>query len=380
MLTGILVRLVGYQRYKSRGDRFYLAGDYRRALIAYRSARSLLSVTDVRLAAVEPLLRECAERTGLADRRSFFSSDLASDAEGASFQPGISDLFELAIAGKPEERAALYRGLGAEFEAGYVALVRGEGVEAVRRLQAAARGRPPAFIVELELGRAESLVADFESAARSLEKAVRLSPADPEALNLLAAVRLERGEFQEALDTLAPLDPLLLNGRAGAEILFVSARALAALGQPQAALGRLKEAVGKASGFHEAYFEGGQLLLAAGDVQGAFSAFRAACSIEPGEVSYNRCLARLVLGHGGHDGPLGLEVREGLAACDRLMVTDEENRWQYLGWIAELYLRKGWRREARDPLEKALELIPAEKSEERRGIERRLAELSEPTR
>jgi len=370
MLAGILARLVGYERYKGRGDRFYLAGDYGRALGAYRSARSLLSETDGRLAAVEPLLRECAERTGLADRRSFYSADPASGAEREPFHPGISDLFELAIAGKAEERAALYRGLGAEFEAGYVALVRGEGAEAVRQLQAAARGRPPAFVVELELGRAASLVADFEAAARSLEKAVRFSPADPEALNLLAAVRFERGEFQEALDTLAPLDPLLLNGRAGAEILFVSARALAALGQRQSALERLKEAVGKVSGFHEAYFEGGRLLLSAGDVQGAFSAFRAACAIEPGEVPYNRTLARLVLDH------QELEPAEGLAACDRLMVTDDENRWQYLGWIAELYLRKGWRREARDPLEKALELIPAEKSEERRRIERRLAELS----
>lgn len=369
MLARLFAHLVGYDRYKGRGDRFYLAGDYARAFSAYSRARSLLAETDGRLAAVEPLLRECAERTGLADRRSLFSTEEAAALEGAPFHPGISDLFELAIAEKPSERAALYRGLGAEFEAGYVALVRGEGGEAVRHLDLAARGRAPSFVIALELGRALSLAGNFAEAARSLEKAVRLSPADAEALNLLAAVELELGKFQAALETLAPLEPLLVEGRAGAETLFISARSLAALGQREAALERLREAVGKAPGFHEAFFEGGRLLLSSGDVEGAFSAWSAACGIEPEEVSYNRALARLVLDHDG------LNAEAGLAACDRLMVTDEEKRWEYLSWVAELYLRKGWRREARDPLQKALDLTPAERPEERRRIERRLAEL-----
>jgi predicted RNA polymerase sigma factor len=72
-----------------------------------------------------------------------------------------------------------------------------------------------------------------------------------------------------------------------------------------------------------------------------------------------------------------LDEEAGLAACDRLMVADPENRWQYLYWIAELYIRRGWTREARDPLEKALALAPPELRSERHAIETKLRSLSE---
>jgi tetratricopeptide (TPR) repeat protein len=368
MWARLFAHLVGYDRYKGRGDRLYLAGVYTRAFHAYRQARALLADTDLRVPAVDALLRECAERTGLADRQAFHSEPGLSSEPAAPFHPGLSDLYELAIAGKDDARARLYRGQGADFKAGYVALVRGEGKEAVRLLSLSARGGAPSFVKQLELGRALSLVGELSEAARALEKALQLSPRDPEALNLLAAVQVEQGSFDSALQTLSPLEPLLQSGRAGAEALFISARALAGRGERELALERLRQAVAKESGFHEAYFLGGELLLAGGDVPDAFEAFRTACSIEPEEVLYNRSLARLVL-----DRRLAAEV--GLAACDRLMVTDEENRWEYLCWIAELYLQRGWRREARDPLQKALDLLPGEKSEERRRILRQLAEL-----
>jgi Tfp pilus assembly protein FimV len=70
-----------------------------------------------------------------------------------------------------------------------------------------------------------------------------------------------------------------------------------------------------------------------------------------------------------------IEEEIGLEACDRLMVTDEENQWRYLSWIAELYIRRGWKGEARDPLRKALELVPPSETVERRALERRLADL-----
>ena len=56
-------------------------------------------------------------------------------------------------------------------------------------------------------------------------------------------------------------------------------------------------------------------------------------------------------------------------------MTDGENRWEYLDWIAQLYIRRGWRREARDPLEKALELLSCDRRKERRKIEERLQTL-----
>jgi hypothetical protein len=59
------------------------------------------------------------------------------------------------------------------------------------------------------------------------------------------------------------------------------------------------------------------------------------------------------------------------------MLEDPENRWQYLQWIAELYVRRGWKREARDPLEKALSLVPPERLTERHAIEALLRSLSD---
>ena len=56
-------------------------------------------------------------------------------------------------------------------------------------------------------------------------------------------------------------------------------------------------------------------------------------------------------------------------------MTDDENSWEYLHWIAQLYIRRGWRREARDPLEKALELLPPNRGVERLEIEQRLQTL-----
>ncbi len=104
------------------------------------------------------------------------------------------------------------------------------------------------------------------------------------------------------------------------------------------------------------------------DIPAAFGLLRRACSLEPDDVIYNRELARLVLDN-------NLDVEAGLAACDRLMVTDEENQWRYLWWISELYQRRGWKKEARDPLQKALKLIPDEMNSDRLILEQRLAEL-----
>jgi hypothetical protein len=58
------------------------------------------------------------------------------------------------------------------------------------------------------------------------------------------------------------------------------------------------------------------------------------------------------------------------------MVNDEENAWQYLKWIGELYIRRGFIREARDPLQKALNLVPRDRATDRMEIERRLASLT----
>jgi tetratricopeptide (TPR) repeat protein len=140
------------------------------------------------------------------------------------------------------------------------------------------------------------------------------------------------------------------------------------LGKVDEAMARFRETVEMDSRFHEAYFEGGRILKEHGDIEGALRLLTRASALLPDEVAYNLELAGLVLEH-------ELDEQLGLEACDRLMVTDEENQWQYLSWVAELYVRRGWRREARDPLTKALKLVPAHRTDERLALERRLAEL-----
>jgi tetratricopeptide (TPR) repeat protein len=229
----------------------------------------------------------------------------------------------------------------------------------------AARKSPSSFIVRLELGRALSLAGDFEKARGELDRALRLAPADAEATNLLAAVQIERGQFEEAAMLLQPLAD---GNQAPPETSFLLGRALAGQGKRGPALEKFRDAVERDPGFHDAFFEAGTLVRQEGDFQTAFGLLRQACSIAPEEVAYNRALASLVLEQ-------NLEVETGLAACDRLMVTDEGNRWQYLGWIAELYLRRGWKREAVDPLRKAIALVPAAMIADRQDLEKRLAEL-----
>lgn len=375
-MWGSLLRiLVGFERMKQRGDRFFLDGDFGRARGQYERARKLLPELDYRIPTLDALIRECAVRTGTAilpppslpavDITHDTSGRSASVDEGEPFVPDATDLRELAVAGKPPARAALYRGQGPEFDYGYVALVQGDAPVAVERLRWASRKAPGSFVVRLELGRALAMASEMNAARVELEQAVRLRPSDREAMSLLAAVHLQLGQHAEAEKILRPL---IDRDGSEAESHFLLGQCLAAGGDTQAALEQFREAVRRDGTFHDAYFEAGRLLRGENDNRGALGLFVQACALLPDDVDYNRELATLVLER-------GLDVEPGLAACDRLMVTDEENRWEYLGWIAELYLRRGWKREAIDPLRKALEFVPAEKTQEALALRKRLTEL-----
>ena len=370
----LLNSLVGFDRIKHRGDRYFLDGDFHRAKREYERARSTLAPVDYRVATMDGLIRECWVRTGGPVERkregprvgSAFPPTSATAEEDRPFVPDMNDLLELAIAGKTPERAALYRGLGPEFEAGYVALVQGEPARAIELLQLAGRKLRPSVVLHLEIARALSMVGDMKAARVELEEATRMSPSDLEASNLLGAVQIQLGEYEKAEKVLLPL--MDRQEAEGAEPAFLLGRALAGQGRRGEALARFREAVERDGGFHDAYFEAGKLLRQEGDDSGALRLLKQACSILPDEVDYNRELATLVL-------EKKLDVDAGLAACDRLTITDEENRWEYLSWIAELYLRNGWRREAIDPLRKAIALVPSDLPKERLELQERLAEI-----
>lgn len=360
MLGKFISRLVGFNRYKQRGDRFFLESDFAGALREYRRARSTLAPSDYRAATMDALIRECSTRIG----ESVQHEEVVED-EPPSFMPGLGDLFELAIADKPGERLKAYQGLGKDFEAGYVWLVQGDADRAIPNLREAARKNASTFILQLELGRALSLSDDMESARFELEKAIRLNPSDLEGLNLLAAVHLQLGRFDEASRI---LDPLTQKEDAGPETYFLLGQCLKGQGREDEALEMFRETVAIDSLFHEAFFEGAMLLKKRGDIPNALPLLSRACAISPDEVSYNLEIVEWVLEQ-------DLDVEIGLAACDRLMVVDESNQWRYLAWVAELYLRRGWKREARDPLSKALKLVPPDRTDDRLRLQRQLDEL-----
>jgi tetratricopeptide (TPR) repeat protein len=369
MFGNLLARLLGANRFKHRGDRFFLENDFAGALREYRRARSAVSSSDYRTPTLDALIRECSTRLGTPIES--LPYDVHAAGEGsrdreAQFIPALKDLFELAIGEKSAERAEAYRQLGEDFQAGYVALVQGDADNALSRLDLAAMKHPASFILQLELGRALSMAGEMERARVELEKAYRMHSADPEVIHLLAAVDIQVGRFDEAASL---LEPFVEKGKdSGPEALFLLGRAMAGLGKTEQAMARYRETVKLDSRFHEAYFEGAMILRDHGDLEGSLRLLTRASALVPDEVAYNIELARLVLDN-------ELDEQVGLEACDRLMVTDEDNRWRYLSWIAELYVRRGWEREARDPLHKAVKLLPPDRTEERFALERRLAEL-----
>ena len=370
---GLVRLLVGFERTKQRGDRFFLDGDFHRARRQYEKARAVLPELDYRIPTVDALIRECSVRTGEPPAAAHWSRPPSPPAaewadapdEELAFVPDMKDLLELAIAEKSSTRAGLYRGLGSEFESGYVALVQGDAPRAAERLRLASRKAAGSFVVQLELGRALGMAGEMNAARIELEKAIRLRPLDVEALSLLAAIHLQLHQYSEAERILLPIAD---REGSAAEPSFLLGQSLAGQGKRQDALERFREAVERDAGFHDAYFEAGKLLRQESDDRGALGLLVRACSMVPDDVEYNRELATLVMDR-------ELDVATGLAACDRLMITDEENRWEYLGWVADLYVRRGWKREAIDPLRKAIDLVPPQRTRERLSLQRRLVAL-----
>jgi len=362
VLASLWNRLKGYERLKERGNHLFLAGEFERALREYMRARSVLSVTDHRAFAIDSLIRSC-ERLALHQEEDEDDGGVEEDA----YHTALDDLFELAIGDKAPSRVEAYRILGHDFRSGYVALVQGNAKRAVHLLERAAAATPSSFVVHLELGRALSLADRLGDAKTALETASRLAPDDEEGRVLAAAVHIETGRFSEAR---ARLLPVVEGGGGGPEARFLLGKAAAGMNLVDEALDAFRETVLIEPHFHEAFFEAGRLLRKRGDIEAAFELLKRASGLAPDEVRYSRELASLVREN-------ALDEEAGLSACDRLMLEDPENRWQYLQWVAELYVRRGWKREARDPLEKALSLVPPERLSERHAIETLLRSLSD---
>ena len=359
----------------------FLAGELDRARHEYTRARSVLDTRDYRATTIDALIRQCDTQTRergasvhvrapelayVPAREPPARPARPARDDERPFHPCLDDLFELAIGEKAPGRIDAYRTLNDDFKAGYVALVQGDAARAVRFLSSAAASTTASFVVHLELGRALSLAGDMEPAREALKVADRGARSDAEVAVLLSAVNIELGRYEQARERLTSIHA---DDGGNPDVIFLIGRALAGLKRDDAALEKFRETVASEPNFHEAYFEAALLLGKAHDRDAQFRLLNRACALAPDEVRYNRELARLVLAE-------TFDEEAGLAACDRLMVTDEDNAWEYLYWIAELYIRRGWKREARDPLEKALRLVPPERSADRREIETCLATIS----
>lgn len=371
MLATVLNHVYGYERLRHRGDRFFLAGEFERARVEYLRARSVLATRDYRSPTIDGLIRECEaqsrDRGRIAEVPNYEPlRDSPPDGhDSGSFLPGLHDLFELAIGDKEPSRIQAYRATNDAFRAGYVALVQANAERAVGLLGSAAASLSSSFVAHLELGRAHSLAGEMSAARDALKDAERLAPHDAEVGILLSAVNIELGRYDEARDR---LEVLAGASASNPDVSFLLGRALSGLNRRDAALEKFRETVALEPNFHEAYFEASVLLGKDAERESQFQLLSRACSIAPDEVRYNRELVSLVLGE-------SFDEQAGLAACDRLMVTDEDNAWEYLFWIGQLYVRRGWKREALDPVQKALGLVPPHKNTERREIEAFLAAL-----
>ncbi len=369
MFTQVLNYVYGYERLRHRGDRLFLAGEFERARVEYLRARSVLAERDFRSPTIDGLIRECdaqsRERGRLVEVPVYepIRDQVPEPHNAPAFLPGLHDLFELAIGDKAPGRVDAYRATNDDFRAGYVSLVQANADRAVGFLTNAAAALSSSFVAHLELGRAHSLAGTMDAARDALKLAERLAPHDTEVRVLLSAVNIELGRYDEAREH---LEDIANTGETDPDVSFLLGRALSGLERHDAALEKFRETVAIESNFHEAYFEASVLLGKNSDRESQFQLLSRACAIAPDEVRYNRELVRLVLSE-------AFDEEAGLAACDRLMVTDEDNAWQYLFWIAQLYVRRGWKREAQDPLQKALRLVPPDKSAERREIEAFLA-------
>jgi thioredoxin-like negative regulator of GroEL len=130
----------------------------------------------------------------------------ALEEEAAPVDAPEEDVFLALVSGLPEDVQQAYLGYGADFQAGYTALHRGDFAPAARLLEQAMTAHPgPQSLIPLELATAYLNLDRSTEARELLEALITRHPAALPAYQLLCEIHWEAGDFEAAQALLATL-------------------------------------------------------------------------------------------------------------------------------------------------------------------------------
>jgi tetratricopeptide (TPR) repeat protein len=189
--------------------------------------------------------------------------------------------------GLTTEAEAYYRKLTAQhaasskdawFRLGYLRLQKGDLQDSVQAFNECVRERPDWPEAYLNLGIAHWRLGAREAAAKAFEQALQLDTTFLEALRGLAALAIEREDFEGALDLQARL---IQQGEKTPEVFYNTGLLLQKTGQIDDAIRLYREAVTQREGFAEALLNLGHALQAKGNQDEARACWKQALDAKP---------------------------------------------------------------------------------------------------
>jgi len=230
---------------------------------------------------------------------------------------------------------------------GAVMVRMGRYQDAIGQYLEALKNAPPQVAPRLRFNLALAYYKSFQipSAADELEALRAAQPADLNLALLLADCRLRMGEFQEAVDTVAPLesahaDDLALN--------YVLGMALIRLGRVADGQIRVDRILRKGDSA-EGHFLLGSALFGAGNYPAAVKELNQAAALNPEVPSLQSYLGQALLFTGDADGA---------AAAFRKELAANPNDYDANFQLASILARRGQSEESRRLIERAVQVRP----------------------
>jgi tetratricopeptide (TPR) repeat protein len=178
-------------------------------------------------------------------------------------------------------RVAAHRGDSAEdasFRVGYLRLQKGDLRGAVEAFSACLRRRPQWTAAGVNLAIAHWRAGDKDAAVRAFEDVLTTDAGAVEAIRGLAALAIEREDFERALDLQARLITL---GENNPELLYNTGLLLHRTGQFDDAIQLYTQALEQRADFAEAYLNLGHAWKAKGNIETARECWNKALSMKP---------------------------------------------------------------------------------------------------
>lgn len=279
----------------------------------------------------------------------------------------LMERFDLALLGLPEALGERYLELGEDFAEAYLAAVEERFEDAEAAFAGLERRMSGVAIYHLERGKTLAALGRDAEAERALRRAAELDPRLEDAPLSLARILLHEGKAPEARAVLADAGA---RGVDALELAFLLVECDLAERSAEAAERRLEEA-GKRAPEDWRVADGlGRVAELRGDLDGAWKHYRTALRRQPKNHDVRLRLANVVARH-------PKEYPKALDLFNQLLREEHGERWFLYAQIGRIYARKGWGERAEEMLEQALALLPEERAEDRRAIEKALAETRE---